>query len=190
MGKKLAAVGLGAALLYFLLKPKSARASTLTSRSEDAQKELEREVGPIPAVPAPTTTAPTQEKFTDPGTGQMIAGPSEPIEPGGNYLVKPGESWSNISSRSYGDYRWWPYLWDVNRAKFSGKFTSPDTLSVGDVISLPVGTAGGPGYKKRIFERAKAHAEWWQTKIRLQKSGGRPRPMPALVMELTDVRIS
>lgn len=173
--KKLAYVGLGAVLLYFLLRPKVASAG---------------EIGPIAAEPAPVTTAPTGERFEDPATGQTIAGPSAPIDPGGNYTVRAGESWSNIASRTYGDYRWWPFLWDVNRSMFAGKFTGPDTLSVGDVISLPAGTAGGPAYKNRIFERAKAHAEWWQTKIRLQKTGGRPRPMPAIVMELTDVRIS
>lgn len=184
MNKKLAYIGLGAVVLYLMLRPKKASASTLTSRADAAQKELEREVGPTPAQPP---NAPTGDSFKDPGTGQTIAGPSEPISSSGKHTVARGESWSNIASRAYGDYRWWPFLWDSNRG--GNRFVSPDTLAVGAVIDLPAAVPPGPRYKARIFERAAAHAEWWQTKSRLQKSGGRPRPMPAIVLELTDTRI-
>ena len=151
--KTLAAVGLGAVLLYFILKPKTAAAVALPTPAP---------VGPPAPAPeaAVKPNAPTTETFKDPATGVTLVGPSEPIQAGLPYTVKAGESWSNIAARTYGDFRWWPFLWDANRA--ANRFVSPDNLAVGAAITIPAKTPVGAAFKATIFARAAAHQAYWK----------------------------
>lgn len=163
--KKLAILGLGAVVLYFILRPKTAKAATISS-------------GETPVTPP--TNAPTNEKLVDPSTGAVLAGPSTPIASGQKYTVEKGESWSNIASRVYGDFRWWPWLWDTNRS--ANRFTNPDVLAVGAVIDLPVAPPVDPAYKSAIFARAKAHLDYWKSKktnprLAMPKSVTSPTPV-------------
>ena len=166
--KKLAYIGLGAVLLYLLLKPKAASASTLDQRANAAQKELEDALKSGGSV----------ETFKDPATGVTLVGPSEPIQTGVSYTVRRGESWSNIAARTYGDYRWWPFLWDANRT--ANRFTSPDSLAVGDVISIPSAPPASAEYRTAIFRRTTDHANYWKRTA--------PRgQMPASVLTTTQL---
>lgn len=167
MNKKLVYIGVGAVLLYLILKPKPVAAAVLPA--------------PAPAPePSSKPNAPTAEKFVDPGTGATLVGPSEPIRSGQTYTVRAGESWSNIASRVYKDFRWWPFLWDHNRRAFPNRFASPDVLAVGSVIEIPAAVPLDAAYKATIFARAKAHLDYWK----------KPAPrgtMPAIVRALTDL---
>lgn len=169
--KMLAYLGVGAVLLYVILKPKSAAAAPATALPPPT-------VTPEPAL---QTNAPTAETFKDPGTGATLVGPSEPIRSGQNYTVKAGESWSNIASRVYKDFRWWPFLWDHNRRTFPNRFTLPDSLPVGSVIEIPNAPPTDPAYKDIIMARAKAHLDYWKAKPTLPKTV----PMPPIVSSLT-----
>ena len=169
MDKKLLAyLGVGAVLLYIILKPKTAAAAPT-------------QVAPTPVVPpeAPAKpNAPTTETFKDPGTGATLVGPSEPIKSGQSYTVKSGESWSNIASRVYSDFRWWPFLWDHNRRTFANRFKAPDVLAVGDVIEIPAAPPVDAAYKSAIALRAKAHLDYW-------KKAAPRGSMPTVILVLT-----
>lgn len=142
-----------------------------------------------PVQPAPvadqtgvTTNVPT---FADPATGVAIAGPSTSIQPTPSYTVQPNESWSNIASRVYGDYQWWPFLWDRNRTPT--RYLTPDNFQVNDTISLPTAPPMDPGYQAAIFARALAHRAWWIQALKVGVAnvppmGGdilNPTPLPA-----------
>ena len=166
--KTLAYIGVGAVLLYLILKPKPVSAAVLPA--------------PAPAPEAPQkANAPTTEKFVDSATGATLVGPSEPIRSGQTYTVRAGESWSNIASRVYKDFRWWPFLWDHNRRTFPNRFVMPDTLAVGAVIEIPTAPPADAAYKATIFARAKAHLDYWKAKPSLPKTAS----MPPLVLVLT-----
>lgn len=140
-------VGLGLALgvlAYLIFKPKDVKAENATSN----------------LLPAP-----------EPDTKKETVGPSAPIAPTPTYTVKAGESWSNIAERVYGNYRWWPYLWDIN-VRTQPRFMNPDLLRTGDILEIPTGVP----LKKQaaVFLRAKTHADWWR--------GGRVGAMPASVL--------
>ena len=183
--KKLAYLGLGAVLLFLVLKPKKAKAEEV----DEIVALIPPEDPPAPpAQGTPEQSIPAQQSFKDPGTGQTIQGPSAPIQSGTRYTVRAGESWSNIASRTYGDYRWWPFLWDKNRT--GTMFTSPDSLTVGDSITLPVAVPEDLDYKAMIFARAKAHAEWYVANRDRIKAGGRPRPVPPSVTTATPLPAS
>lgn len=148
-----------------------------------------------PEVAIPVANAPTAQKVEDPATGVAVAGPSGSIQTGSeplSWTVRPGESWSNLASRAYGDYRWWPAIWDMNyfAAESSGtqeKLARPDILAVGQQVMLPaVGSSifSNENYKAVIFARADAHRDWWLNKL---KKGSRPRPFPQSVLAHTDV---
>lgn len=123
--------------------------------------------------------------FKDPGSGVSVSGPSGmlALTPTGMHTVKAGESWANIASRAFGDYRWWPAIWDFNR--MSGKFGAPTTLAVGDVIELPK-LPVSKKYQGAIFARAEADRAWEIKKSKQgpKKAGARPQavltitPMP------------
>lgn len=168
------AVGIG--VLAFLLWPKKAKAQT--PAGADTKKDT-----PTPAPAAGSTTtlpSPGTPKFQDPATGTTIDGPSGKIGAGTAYAIQKGESWSNIASRVFGDYRWWPFLWDYNRT--AQTFQNPDKLNVGDSISIPASTPKDAAYQRRIFERAAAHRKYW-----LDKAAGKSVTMPAIVSEQTPV---
>jgi hypothetical protein len=198
--KKLAYIGAGAVLLWFILKPKTAKAETAAPTGAGAGPGSPNFVGPpapddiMPLIPPVTDTTPpaqgtqdgstaTQTQLKDPATGQILTGPSAPIQAGTRYTVRSGESWSNIASRTYGDYRWWPFLWDTNRSPT--KYVDASALAVGDAIELPASTPTDPAYKSAIFARAKAYSEWYVANQKTIKNGGRPRPPPAMALTQT-----
>lgn len=179
----LLAVAAGALALY-VLWPKSAKAET--------------PAGSGAGTGTGSTGAPTagggmpggNQQFTDPATGVLIDGPSTGIAPPAVgtqdtvRTVERGESWSNIASRSYGDYQWWPFLWDHNRAN-STQFNDPDKLNRGDTIRIPPPPPNDPNFRSAIFARAQAHRNYW-----LQKNAGKGGSMPASVYERTPVPTS
>jgi hypothetical protein len=177
--KKIAwAAGLGA-VLFFILRPRKAKASEAPRKSE---------VLPVPAAGGGMPT-PSEQGFVDRGSGVVIAGPSTGITPppaGAEVpyttkTVERGESWSNLASRAYGDYRWWPWLWDYNRAD-STQFENPDDLKRGSTVKIPTMIDAGEKFKAAIFARAEAHAAHWRC-----KASGKPDcgPIPVAVMART-----
>lgn len=183
MNRKLAFPFFGAgialiALIFF--KSKKAKA-------EEKGKEL-------PDIVIPVANAPTNTAKTDPATGVRVAGPSGSISTSGGvtpYVVAKGESWSNIASRAYGDYRWWPAIWDMNyfpalATGNEGPLANPDVLRVGTQITLLPAQSpvfANEDYKAAIFERSDEHRNWWLNKL---KKGSRPRPFPPSVLAHTD----
>lgn len=154
MGAALVAAGVA---LYFLW-PKSASAQT--SATGGGEKGDGRAPGAGGGMPGSTGT------FTDPSTGVLIDGPSTGITApavGAADLVRTverGESWSNMASRAYNDYRWWPYIWDYNRAS-SSAFSNPDVLNRGDTVRIPAAPPADPTFQAAIFSRAKLHRDYW-----------------------------
>lgn len=143
-------VGGGAILAYFLW-PKGAKAA-------EAKKVESAEV------PQAGGTQGNGGTFTDKATGVQLEGPSTSLSPTPKYTVQPKESWSNIASRVYGDYRLWPFLWDWNRVKFPSKYqSSPDLINVGDEIELPAFSTipTDPAYLVVVGSRADLHRKYW-----------------------------
>lgn len=172
----LIAAGIGIALIAYLLWPKKAKAETVPPREKSPDVPT-----PAPSAGSSTTTpTPSKQQFSDPATGVAVDGPSGKIGAGIAYAVQKGESWSNIASRVFGDYRWWPFLWDYNRTPQT--FQNPDKLNVGDSISIPASTPQDATYRDRIFQRAAAHRQYW-----LDKAKGKAVTMPAIVSEQTPV---
>lgn len=177
--------GLLAVAAYLILRPKTAKAQT-----RPAVPAAPPAPPPAPALPqsvpspagGPVAPAST---FNDPATGVKIEGPSTKLAapaPGTPDAIKTldrGESWSNIASRAYGDFRWWPYLWDHNRSG-SNQFNNPDVLRRGDTIKIPQAPPADEGFKAAIFARAAAHRRYW-----LNKNAGRRVSMPPEVAERT-----
>lgn len=208
--KTLVFIGVGAVLLYFILKPKKAAAlprsevESIPALPPPPQEPMPA-APPAMAPPAPPAPAPEPEfdlppppslDNIDPATGISISGPWGPIKLLTNayttYAVKAGESWSNIVSRAYGDYRWWPAVWDLNIIKLSlagkqGLIKDPDVLKPGTKIQLPVLASAvfqNLSYRDAIFARSLAHREWWLLK---KTPGTRPRPYPKNVLATTDL---
>ena len=93
--------------------------------------------------------------------------------------VSTGESWSKIAKDSYGDYRWWPFLWDYNRSS-STQLENPDNLLRGTTIKIPALPMDVDGsFKKAIFARAENHLKAYRL--------GRRGSLPASVLERTPV---
>ena len=140
---------------------------------------------PSPSVEGGMPT-PSTPKFADPATGALIDGPSTQIVvPSGGQdtirTVEKGESWSNMASRAYGDYRWWPYIWDHNRT-LSVQFGDPDQLRRGDTVRIPPAPPMSQAFQAAIFERAKLHRDFWLCQSR---GGGRSCEMDAFVYTRT-----
>lgn len=191
--KVLAYLGVGAVLLYFVLKPKTAKA------------EGRSEVDPLPVGPAapPTTPAatsipaevlPPPPPFDDlppPPPIDAISPSSIPTSSGApsyqTRVIKRGDSWGGLAKEILKDYRWWPFIWDFNRVANPTDFTNPDSMKLGLTIFVPRGTEdvlSNEKYKKAVFARAQAHADWWRNKM----AGGRARPFPKSVYVITDPR--
>lgn len=180
-GKAIALVA-GAGLLAWLLWPKKAKA--------EAPKSAAPAPSPNQATPAPsagsttTTPAPSIPAFRDEATGVVIAGPSTKIEPASQtYTVQKNESWSNIASRTYGDFRWWPYLWDWNRG--GAQFQNPDDLKVGDVIVIAPPPPYGMVFQANVFDRANKHREYWikrktNPRLKMPQSVYEKTPLPSM----------
>lgn len=157
----------GVGILAYLFWPKKAKAATLSRRAAEAQAELDELVRqPVVGGGMPGGDL---ETFRDPSTGVVIAGPSMGITPppagaqDGTKVLEKDESWSNLASRAYGDYRWWPYLWDYNRSS-STQFPDPDLLRRGTTVKIPAAPPGVATFKVAIFDRARLHREYWLCK--------------------------
>lgn len=159
--KNVIMLALGIGVVAYLLWPKKAK----------AEKKAPPAATPTPA-PAAGGTEPVGS-FRDPATGVVIEGPKGDIGVGIAYTVQRGESWSNIASRVFGDYRWWPFLWDYNRGNGT-QFPNPDMLKVGDSISIPAATPADAAYRAAIFERALAHRQYWVDKAAGKAAGAMP----------------
>jgi hypothetical protein len=177
--KKMGLIGGGVLLLgWILFRPKKASASELPP-------VVNVNVLPVPAAEGGMPTG-TSTLAKDPATGTLIAGPSTPlVAPAVGaadtiHTVQKGESWANLASRTYGDYRWWPYLWDHNRTG-SAQLENPDELKRGASIKIPTTPPPDSAFKNAIFSRAEAHRAYWVNRAK----GGRPRPYPAAVKERT-----
>jgi len=170
------AIVAGLGVLAYLFWPKTAKAEKRVVPPPPGKKE---EPTPAPTAGSTSTVPGLLPTFKDEATGVTIDGPSMPITPQAQtYTIKKGESWSNLASRSYGDFRWWPYLWDRNRG--AGKFGEPDRLNVGDVIVLAPPPPNDPAFKALIFARANAHRQYW-----LDKKKNKALKMPQMVYEQT-----
>lgn len=156
MQRKLTIAALSALAVY-LLWPKKAKA----------------EARPTAPLPQPTVEVPE----LPPVTVRETAGPSEPIASGLAYSVKPGESWSNIAERTYGNYRWWPFLWDTNRSKFP----NPDKLAPGSSISIPPKSTLPLALQSAYFDRAEQHKKVWAAHRRSSNWGKSLPKLPASV---------
>lgn len=164
MKKILALLGVGAAAYLLWMNVASAEEAKL---DDPTIPEGEKPALPPPPT-APQNPPESADTFTDPGSGQQLDGPSGTIIGGFTYKVRRGESWSNIASRAYGDYRWWPALWGLN----ADRYADPERLLVGDMIVLPEQL--DPAAKEDAFRRARLHANWWR--------GGRVGRNPAVPM--------
>lgn len=147
----------------------------LRSRKAAASQALPSGVRPGETLPVPAAgggmPTPDEPSFVDRGSGVVLTGPSTQISPppAGSEVgyttkvVERGESWSNLAARAYGDYRWWPWLWDYNRAD-STQFADPDVLLRGATVKIPTMIEAGERFKDAIFARAAAHARYWRCK--------------------------
>ncbi|MBN2051797.1 MAG: HU family DNA-binding protein [Spirochaetales bacterium] len=70
----------------------------------------------------PLEPASPPEKITEPQDSSPMA-----------YKVTPGDTFSRLAQRYWGDIDLWPYLWDTN----SRSFPDPDFLRPGDCILIP-----------------------------------------------------
>ena len=146
----------GGALLAYLLWPKK------SSAAEKARLE------PAKAPQAGSPEGGTGGTFKDETTGVLLEGPSTSLAPTPKYTIQKGESWSNIASRVYGDFRLWPFLWDWNRMKYPSKYQNPDALNVGDEIEIPATVPVSPDYRAALQRRADLHRQYW---LCVRKSG-------------------
>lgn len=77
---------------------------------------------------------------------------------GSKYTIQKGDSWSKIAEKTYGDYRWWPALWDANRV--GARFMNPDMVRVGEVVVVPALPTSDESFKNVVFARAEAEKNW------------------------------
>jgi len=167
----------------------------LYSRRASADTRLTAPAAPPPGtLVAPPAAeggmpSPKVEAFRDQATGATLVGPSTPINaPAAGTsdtirTVEKDESWTNIASRAYGDYRWWPYLWDHNRA-LSNSFGNPDLIRRGDQIRIPSAPPANAQYKAAVFARAEAHRRYWQG-----RKAGMRGSMPSSVSQRTPLPV-
>lgn len=157
MNKKIAYIAAGGVLLWLMLRPKKAKASTLESRAEDALRELEGGGAGMTDADINATIAANLAPEVSVGPDQTTAATQT------RYSVKAGQGWSQIAKAVYGDYRWWPWLWDMNRSP-TQYMTLEDSLKPGDSILTPANPPSSSMVKNAIFARAKAYTDWWYSK--------------------------
>lgn len=169
---KLIATLAGVGLLAWLFWPKSARAETTADKA-------------IPTNTDSPATAGSTKVTKDPGSGVAIVGNSGLIPNSSSYTVRAGDAgWSNLASRAYGDYRWWPALWDANRS--GTKFQNPDLIRAGDVVVIPSLPVTDEKFKAAVFARAEADRAWALAKAKAKKAGRSFKtPRPAIVSSPT-----
>jgi hypothetical protein len=119
------------------------------------RKEGVMELPTASAVTAGTTVAPPA-----PGAADKLL------------TVQRDQSWSSIARDTYGDWRWFPFLWDYNRTA-STQFEDADRLDKGTTIKIPA-LPPGEAFKKAIFARSAAYVAF------------RKRSRGALPPEVTD----
>jgi glutaredoxin len=100
------------------------------------------------------------------GTG----GATPPVQ--GRYTVQAGQGWSQMAKTLYDDYRWWPWLWDVNRTP-TRYVTLDDSPGPGESIMAPVQPPADEDFKRKIFARASAYTTWWLSR---KTKDGRVKP--------------
>jgi hypothetical protein len=158
--KRLLIYGGGAAVIAFIFL-KSRKASALPPGAS-----TKPEVVAVPAAGG-GMPAPSVGTFKD-EAGNLLVGPSTPITTpaaGAADTLKTidrDESWSNLAARAYGDYRWWPFLWDYNRSG-STQFENPDKLLRGVTVKIPsLPKLSDSGFQSAIFRRAQLHLDYWK----------------------------
>ena len=178
--KKLAWIAAGGLLLYFILRPKTATASPLAldDRAERAFDELD---GKKPGMTDEQVNLLIAENLApEPGPqGSTTGSGSSPAQ--GRYIVQKGEGWSQIAKKLYGDYRLWPWLWDLNRSA-TRYMTLADSLQPGDTLMAPAKAPIDSSYAALVFARADAYTAWYKNP---RTASGRPKPVPKLVSEPT-----
>ena len=171
-GSALAAVGHG---VFFWSRKKSASVAKLKDVSTPTGDETGAD-----------TAGGATGVIQDPGTGVPVVGPAGALAPVASYVVQKGESWANIASRTYGDFRWWPALWDANRTGGT-QYKDPSLLRVGDTIKIP-DLPSDAAFKAAIFARATVDREWELAKKQAKKKGQTfTMPRPASTFAATPV---
>jgi hypothetical protein len=123
---------------------------------------------PLPATGGGGVVIPTTASSTTPAAPVRVR-------------ASAGDSWSTLARKYYGNWQWWPALWDANRSGGS-KFADPSMLRVGDDIVVPVLPVNDTAFRAAVFARSKAYQTWYRT------SGGKissRNPLPATVTEFT-----
>lgn len=96
--------------------------------------------------------------------------------------VQRDQSWSSIARDTYGDWRWFPFLWDYNRTA-STQFEDVDRLDKGVTIKIPA-LPPGEAFKAAIFARSDVYK-----RFRARSRGALPKeftdrtPVPTVVAE-------
>ena len=175
--KKLAYIGAGALLLYLILRPKTAKAETQQDRADRAAAEMESGGGLTDAQVNAAIAANLPP--IPPDTGSATGSGSAPSQ--GRYIVQKGDGWSQIAKKLYGNYRLWPWLWDLNRTP-SRYATLEDSLQAGDTLMAPAKAPIDSGYLAKIYARADAYTAWYKNP---RTPTGRPKPVPQLVKDPT-----
>lgn len=161
--------GAAAAIAFIIFRARKASAAELPGIPA---KALEPQAVITPAAGGGLPTpGPKSGTFKD-GAGNLLTGPSTPlVAPAASaadtlHTVQNGESWSNIAARAYGDYRWWPFLWDYNRTA-STQLANPDKLLRGTSIKIPsLPSMADSAFQSAIFDRALKHLAYWKCRAR------------------------
>ena len=161
--------GAAAAIAYIIFRARKASAAELPGIPA---KALEPQAVITPAAGGGLPTpGPKSGTFKD-AAGNLLTGPSTPlVAPAASaadtlHTVQNGESWSNIAARAYGDYRWWPFLWDYNRSS-STQLENPDKLLRGTSIKIPaLPVMADSSFQSAIFDRALKHLAYWKCRAK------------------------
>jgi hypothetical protein len=126
---------------------------TLYKEWNDADPDLTGPPTPAPAPPVslPSPPPPRSPAPPAPAPPSPKPGPAEPIpEP-----VIKGTTLSGLALKHYKDWRYWPLIWDVNRAVVG---SNPNRLTIGTQLSIPHFESFTPEQKTS----AKARAPSWK----------------------------
>ena len=90
------------------------------------------------------------------------------------YTIQRGDYWSAIAANQFGDFRFWPLLWDLNRG--NAALQNPDVIPVGVTVALPLSIPEDPAFRAALFARAEAHRAYLLNPV---------GSMPAIVYQST-----